>query len=63
MARKSTARELPACDYFSAEGDAHTLLRAQEIQADKKRHGAAIQHAQKQAESLRKIVPSKAKGK
>ncbi|HEY9792098.1 MAG TPA: hypothetical protein V6D22_16950 [Candidatus Obscuribacterales bacterium] len=60
-----TARPSPqvqATDYYPPE-DARTLMNAEAIKGDKKRHGAAIAHAQKQAAQIQKIVPQKPAGR
>ena len=46
----------PEYDSWRAEEDARTLLRAQEIQSDKKRHKEAQNHAAKQADKFSKIA-------
>ena len=51
MAIKNMTREEKR---WQAEGDAHTLARAQEIQADKGRMGAAKKVAGQQAKELQK---------
>lgn len=43
-------------DDYRAQEDASTLQRAQEIQSDKQRHGAAVTHAKKKVESLQKLI-------
>lgn len=40
---------------WRAEGDAHTLMRAQEVRADKKRFAAAKAWAKKQMDMFNKI--------
>lgn len=44
---------------WRAQSDAETLARAQEIQADKSRHGAAKAHAAKEAKRYAQIVKGK----
>ena len=41
---------------WRAQSDAETLARAQEIQADKSRHGAAKAHASKEAARYARIA-------
>lgn len=43
---------------WRAESDAETLARAEEIKADRMRHGAAKQHAAKKAERYASVTKS-----
>lgn len=41
---------------YQAEDDCRTLLRAEEIKADKERHKAALKHAKEKAKALDKVT-------
>jgi hypothetical protein len=62
MARKSDASAVPMDDY-QAQSDADTLMRAEEIRGDKKRHEAARHHVKKRFHAAaRAMTGGKAKG-
>jgi hypothetical protein len=57
MKNKISTAPSPMMDNdYQAENDARTLGTAQDIMADKKRHGAAKQHASKQAAKFQAIA-------
>lgn len=62
VARPSLSAEDRA---WRAQEDARTLQRAQEIMADKTRHGAAKAHAAKEIARLQSVVktPTKSRGR
>lgn len=43
-------------DNYQAESDCHTLMRAEEVKGDKKRHAAAKKHAKKQVKQMSKVA-------
>lgn len=45
-----------AADPWQAKDDANTLLKAEEIKADKPRHKAAKRHARQQLKQLHKVA-------
>lgn len=49
-------------DEYQAESDAHTLARSNLIRGNKKRHGAAIAHAQKTAHPMNAVAGEKPGG-
>lgn len=51
-------------DDYQAESDANTLMRAEEVKGDKKRHTAAKKHAKGKMKQLSKVVsmPPQAQG-
>jgi len=53
MAKGATA--VSPGDYYSPEGDVHTLTQAHKIKSDPKRHAAAKAHAKKQLDAMKAI--------
>jgi hypothetical protein len=43
-------------DDYQAEGDFHTLSRAEEIKADAKRHGKALAHGKQKVAAMQQVV-------
>jgi hypothetical protein len=55
MASNKSAGVMPAMDDYQAQDDVRTLTRAEEIKADKKRHGKAKAHAKKMLSQLQSV--------